>query len=450
MPPPSYPVPRYAVSSDDDNTEPSSDMASASASASASAGGAGAGAALPAVTAGGRGPVKRSASFGKFLKTPLKLKHSLSATNETKGGPPQDGKGTPSSTAGDTALMSPPPPPRRSRGGVVNPANDDDDDLDDEGLWAEHEVKPLVYGYLYKLGRNGQWQRRFFETGGECLTYYKSRKRTKLLASLDLLKVGEIKCDEDDPDGCVFSIQVSDRPYYLRAETRTACKDWVISLNRVREARMEIGGIQLVQPHFSHEKDAIEVGVGGDVIDRSRSESDEYAARVIMIANRTRTRAIATTETEESLKKMIGLNGPVSVDDAPPSPGAAGTISAAGSSVAPPKSPRFVADHLPPVVLARWHKRRTNLQRLKFRLTQWARKINIMACTSMHLPVHQTSQEYTPDAKYSDAAIGGQLSDIDEHSGRDQQVHQVGSALSGGSAQSGEYEGKEIESREIS
>ena len=53
----------------------------------------------------------------------------------------------------------------------------------------EDELKPLIYGYLHKLGRNGHWQKRFFETNGERLTYYKSVKRTKILATLDLCKV---------------------------------------------------------------------------------------------------------------------------------------------------------------------------------------------------------------------------------------------------------------------
>ena len=57
----------------------------------------------------------------------------------------------------------------------------------------------------------------------------------------------DLSSDDEDPEGRVFAIQVSDRPYYLRAETRASCKDWVINLNRVREARLEIGGIQLVQ-----------------------------------------------------------------------------------------------------------------------------------------------------------------------------------------------------------
>ena len=377
-----------------------------------------------------------------------------------------------------TDIVSPPPATASQRRQQQerqrrNPAaaggdGEDNNDIDDpeEGMWADHEVKPLVYGYLQKLGRNGQWQRRFFETDGECLTYYKSRKRTKLLASLDLLKVGDIRCDDEDPEGRVFSIQVSDRPYYLRAETRASCKDWVINLNRVREARLEIGGIQLVQPHFSHEYNEIEVvdgsGGGGSGGDRTRSESDEYAARVVMIANRTRARAIATTETEESLKQLIlnqrasssvvDISGGISnadLLDAPPSPGKAGT-EAAGGLTAPPRSPsgRILAEHLPPVVLARWQKRRSNIQRLRYRLTQWARKINAMACTV--IPHHGVSHEYTSEsANFAADRVSGtgavvrgtaQLSDIDEQS-REQEVHQVDSAISGESG--GSYDAQE-------
>ena len=47
----------------------------------------------------------------------------------------------------------------------------------------------LIFGYLHKLGRNGHWQRRFFESDGSSLTYYKSGKMNKVLATLDLCKV---------------------------------------------------------------------------------------------------------------------------------------------------------------------------------------------------------------------------------------------------------------------
>jgi PH domain len=47
----------------------------------------------------------------------------------------------------------------------------------------------IISGYLQKLGRNGKWQVRWFESDGESLSYYKSDKRSKLLATLDLQKV---------------------------------------------------------------------------------------------------------------------------------------------------------------------------------------------------------------------------------------------------------------------
>jgi hypothetical protein len=69
---------------------------------------------------------------------------------------------------------------RRSSGEMEDPAEDDE-----EG----GPVDAIIYGHLQKLGRNGKWQTRWFESDGECLSYYKSDKRTKLLATLDLEKV---------------------------------------------------------------------------------------------------------------------------------------------------------------------------------------------------------------------------------------------------------------------
>ena len=62
-------------------------------------------------------------------------------------------------------------------------------DIDDDLLGGKNLSGSLIGGYLQKLGRNGKWQTRWFETDGECLSYYKSQKRTKLLATLDLEKV---------------------------------------------------------------------------------------------------------------------------------------------------------------------------------------------------------------------------------------------------------------------
>ena len=61
-----------------------------------------------------------------------------------------------------------------------NRKDSDGDDLHDGAL---------ISGFLQKYGRNGKWQTRWFESDGECLSYYKSSNRTKLLATLDLEKV---------------------------------------------------------------------------------------------------------------------------------------------------------------------------------------------------------------------------------------------------------------------
>jgi hypothetical protein len=73
-----------------------------------------------------------------------------------------------------------------------HPEDDEGSDDDDGPIIGEGEGAlpgSLICGSLQKLGRNGKWQMRWFETDGECLSYYKSNKRNKLLATLDLAKV---------------------------------------------------------------------------------------------------------------------------------------------------------------------------------------------------------------------------------------------------------------------
>uniref|UniRef100_A0A7S4HXI2 PH domain-containing protein n=1 Tax=Odontella aurita TaxID=265563 RepID=A0A7S4HXI2_9STRA len=346
----------------------------------------------PPTGEGTRNHPRRTSSFGRFLKTPLKqLRQSSSFIGESEQGAPSTNK------HGSEALVVPP----KDTGGL----------LEVEGLWQEDEVKPLVYGYLRKLGRNGQWQKRWFETDGMHLTYYKSRKRTKVLASLDLCHVGAIQIDNTDPSGCTFTIEVADRPYFLSATSEPLCKHWVINLNRVKEARCQVGGFQLVEPRFHHGDAA-----GADGTDRERTESDEcMAPRVVMVANRTRTRAMAPSETEDAMLEMLRQSEEKKADeDAIPlgmNVGGGGVDTAAGgvpphrASSAPPllqdqgeqmdatiaagggvvvegagqgqqqavvrtNSPRL---NLP--VLARWHKRRNTLTKLSLRLLRWARSM---------------------------------------------------------------------------
>ena len=82
-----------------------------------------------------------------------------------------------------------------------------------------------IHGYLHKLTRDGKWQKRWFETNGSFLTYYKSKRMTKLLAALSLPQCGAIRCvdkapEPPDPDAGLFAIGLNDRTYTLRAPTK--------------------------------------------------------------------------------------------------------------------------------------------------------------------------------------------------------------------------------------
>jgi PH domain len=207
-------------------------------------------------------------------------------------------------------------------------------DEDGEGEALE---SALIYGYLMKLGRNGKWQARWFETDGECLTYYKCSKRVKLLATLDLAKVGSIVMNTEDRSGTSFTINISERPYHLRADSVAACKDWVITLNRVKEARMLEGNVKLAKP-----------------TQRPLDLLDDYAPKVVVVANRQRTRAIDDDDMQSWESGAPWKNAATEEKKVAPS-------SAAGR-------------------LARWQKPRNSLSRLAAKLANWARSIRNHGC----------------------------------------------------------------------
>eukprot|EP00591_Stephanopyxis_turris_P008771 CAMPEP_0195525754 /NCGR_PEP_ID=MMETSP0794_2-20130614/26358_1 /TAXON_ID=515487 /ORGANISM="Stephanopyxis turris, Strain CCMP 815" /LENGTH=630 /DNA_ID=CAMNT_0040656285 /DNA_START=667 /DNA_END=2559 /DNA_ORIENTATION=+ len=217
---------------------------------------------------------------------------------------------------------------------------------EDEPQDEDSYSKPLVvFGYLQKRTRNGCWQRRFFETDGERLTYYKSQKRSNVLATLDLAKVGDIAVDIDDETDCTFSIQVAGRPYFLRAEDRSTCKDWVINLNRVREARIQVGNIKLVAPHYSDPNDYLGF--------RKESNDSEMHCRVVLEANRDRTEG------------FHGNSGPL-----------AGFIPGNHSDQFTDIIPQSVSVQ----VLGEWDKRKSSLRVMRSKLIRWARKVKMLRC----------------------------------------------------------------------
>lgn len=94
-------------------------------------------------------------------------------------------------------------------------------------------------GYLFKKARNEKWQRRWFETQGFYLVYYKNRKMEKLLAALSLPQVGEIRLipQAEDPEGNagLFVLELNNRIYTLRANSNEEAEVWVRTMLKLRE-----------------------------------------------------------------------------------------------------------------------------------------------------------------------------------------------------------------------
>ena len=99
----------------------------------------------------------------------------------------------------------------------------------------------LVSGYLYKKTRDGRWQKRWFETSGVYLTYYKSKQLDKLLAALSLPAVSGIRQvavdnKEENPDGLdgLFALDLNARVYILRAKNDKEAVNWVGVLQQLQ------------------------------------------------------------------------------------------------------------------------------------------------------------------------------------------------------------------------
>lgn len=132
---------------------------------------------------------------------------------------------------------------------------------------------PQMSGFLFKKSTNGEWQKRYFETNGSFLTYYKSQKMTKvcillfersntahlsppspsppplnplpppptqLLAALSLPSVGGIQLIGEVSDlkgtGSIFQLDLKDRQYILRTSTLEEAQMWVDTLIQLRDS----------------------------------------------------------------------------------------------------------------------------------------------------------------------------------------------------------------------
>jgi hypothetical protein len=108
------------------------------------------------------------------------------------------------------------------------------------GAEAQTLSDALLQGYLQKKTRDGRWQKRWFETSGVYLTYYKSKKMEKLLAALSLPQVAGIRVVDMDAaenperlDG-LFALELSSRVYILRAKSNEEAALWVKTLLKLR------------------------------------------------------------------------------------------------------------------------------------------------------------------------------------------------------------------------
>ena len=274
-------------------------------------------------------------------------------------------------------------------------------------------LKPILYGYLNKLGRNGKWQRRYFESDGTALLYYKNSKRTTILATLDLLYVGNIHLDSTDAAGCTFFIEVKGRNYYLCADTKEKARDWVISLNRVKEARMQIGGLKLIDPSFEGS-----VGTsGGEDNDNMVMQNidgddpdDQVAARIVMVAARKRLKGLGKDDFGEMERSLDGHQNNPNDKTGLTSLPSAGTGSlpntpnrltnaANRASVNLVSAGKLVQNN----VKVRWTKRRSAMQNWTRRISRWAKRITMVRCIIKDDVVHFNEQLHMQHQQANDS-----------------------------------------------
>jgi hypothetical protein len=144
----------------------------------------------------------------------------------------------------------------------------------------------FMAGYLYKRSSSGNWQRRYFETNGSHLTYYKTHKMTKLLAALSMPQVGSIKLVTDDDvdsqaSGAVFQLDLKDRHLHLRAANHDEAKKWINVLVALRDGSLRESGTFLPGEMRSSDSALDSLSVS-----RTSSSTDREASATIWKTNR--------------------------------------------------------------------------------------------------------------------------------------------------------------------
>jgi hypothetical protein len=173
--------------------------------------------------------------------------------------------------------------------------------------------------------------------------------------------------------------------YHLRADSKAACKDWVITLNRIKEAHLEQGNVKLVAAPGHHHHSTSSRNLHAAPVDLLDTQSDDDfggAPRVVVVSNRQRTRAVAESQ---DFDQLIQLKNE------------AAAAARGGELEEEEGDPATVRHDLPTylnekristmgaVVLTRWTKNRSSMSHLSSKLRTWARSLRHLNC------IHHTS-----------------------------------------------------------
>ena len=199
--------------------------------------------------------------------------------------------------------------------------------------------------------------------------------------------------------------------HLLRANSRASCQDWVITLNRVKEARMQQGNVKLVGlPNTTTKKRQLVTNTPLDLLNPStpsvssqqqqqqeqqqilNNDSEhnfmDGTPRVVVVSNRERTHGVDEEDQWEQL---------IRIDDNNTAGGGGGTyndtdIDPAASQVETiysGSSKRLSS--IGTVVAARWTKHQSKMQRLGNKFSKWARSMKKYSCTDNNDAVIVTS-----------------------------------------------------------
>jgi hypothetical protein len=164
------------------------------------------------------------------------------------------------------------------------------------------------------------------------------------------------------------------RLYHLRADSKAACKDWVITLNRIKEAHLQQGNVKLVSSGYSKKNIHHHHAPPVDLLD-TPSDVDFGAPRVVVVSNRQRTRAVAESQDFDQLIHLKDNGGAGGGEHEDP---AAITTSHHLSTAYGGAEKRLST--VGAVVLTRWTKRKSSLSHLGSKLRTWARSLRHLNC----------------------------------------------------------------------